>query len=541
MTFSLNKSYVIANTSGNVITLTGVGTFWLLTNPVFTLTGKSGNMITAQNITTNTSATITVSIGSISSELTITDPSTSSTQPLYVAVNIALIGVASASDSYSSSYTPDKAIDGNYATFWSGNTDTVRSTWQVDLGANFLVFETRFYSISNAYDTRIENADVYWSQNSDLSSPIVSENIGGTLLSDSNGDYGIVFSNSGSSVRYIQLKPPLGQYGTIAECQIYAYQPPSLPTTYNFSTNANSTSVGSSLNLTLSLPNNTELTNTISFTFSDNGAGGTFSSNNVQLTPSISSVIVTYTSNNVGTTVISCINNGGLTNPSSISITVFAPLVTLNIVFDGNSLTAGVGGSQPYSINCVQSLINSQYSVISSNFGVSGQTTVQMISDANSQIDGAYDPSKNYNIVVCWEGINDLYFGATITQAYNNLVTYCLGRKAKGYKVVICTLTPRQNTGTPANQETNRLAVNQLILTNWKTFADAVANIGDNIPMGLYASCTNSIYYSSSDLVHFTDVGYNIMAGIASTAIFSAIETITNNLSFNRFDAKIVV
>jgi len=537
MSFSLNKSYVIAGTSGNVITLIGVGTSWLSTNPIFTLTGGTGNIITAQNITTNTSATITISVGFISSELTITDPSTSNTQSLYVAVNVALAGIASASEVYADGYSANKAIDDNFNTFWSGTTDTNRSTWQVDLRANVLVFETRFYSISNTYDGRIKNADVYWSQNSDLSSPIVSQNIGGTLLSDSNGNYGIVFNNSGVNARYIQFKVALGEAGSIAECRVYAYQPPPPPTTYNLSANVSSISIGSAINLTLSLPNNTKLASVVTFTLSDNGNGGTFSSNNVQLTPLISSATVTYTPNSSGTKVISCINSGGLTNPSSIFITAFAPSVTLNVVFDGNSLTAGLGGSRPYSVNCIQSLVNAQYSVISSNFSVSGQTTTQMISDANSQIDGAYDSSKNYNIVVCWEGINDLYFGVTITQAYNNIVNYCLGRKAKGFKVVVVTLTPRQNVGTPANQEVNRLAVNALILQNWKTFADALADIGNNVPMGVFETCNNSIYYASTDLVHFTDVGYNILAGIVTSAIYSAINS--NSVlkqSFNRFD-----
>lgn len=195
------------------------------------------------------------------------------------------------------------------------------------------------------------------------------------------------------------------------------------------------------------------------------------------------------------------------------------PSPTVKIVFDGNSLTVGVGGSQSYAVNTVSALANAGFSVTSTNTAVSGQTTAQMLTRAPVHVDPAHDATRDFNVYVAWEGINDLYFGASVSQAYSHLVTVCQGRRAAGFKVVVGTLTPRQNTGTPAGQEASRLAVNALLRASWTTFADALADIGASSPLGVLATCTNPVYYDASDLVHFTDVGYDIVAGIVAAAI----------------------
>lgn len=76
---------VAPGSTGNVITLTGVNTAWT-TGTVFTLTnnGSTAAAITAQNVTSGTSATVTVSAGSTSGSFYITDPSTSNNATVFV-------------------------------------------------------------------------------------------------------------------------------------------------------------------------------------------------------------------------------------------------------------------------------------------------------------------------------------------------------------------------------------------------------------------------------------------------------------------------
>jgi lysophospholipase L1-like esterase len=190
----------------------------------------------------------------------------------------------------------------------------------------------------------------------------------------------------------------------------------------------------------------------------------------------------------------------------------------INVVFDGNSLTAGNGGTQPYTARCVQGLQLAGYDVNSHNLGVGGQTTAQMIARAAAVVDTLIDPTRQ-NIYVGWEGINDLYFGATAQQAYDNLVALYQGRRAAGFKVVAVTLTPRANPGTPAGYEAARLQVNDWVRQHWRTFADAVADNGSTSPVGSASCLTDTFWYP--DLVHHTDNGYTLDAGVIGNAVMS--------------------
>lgn len=182
------------------------------------------------------------------------------------------------------------------------------------------------------------------------------------------------------------------------------------------------------------------------------------------------------------------------------------------IVFDGNSMTDPVTSIYPK--NTV-SLLGTQWATL--NFGISGQTTAQMIADAVGQLDYCYETSYIKSVLVCWEGTNDLKLGANATTAYNNLVTYCQARQAAGYKVVILTILPRSDAGTPADFNTSRATVNTNIRNNFATFADVVADVAANTNIGEDGDSENATYYV--DKVHMTAAGYNIVAGIVATAV----------------------
>lgn len=80
---SLSPTFAYINQSVSV-TITGVGTNWLTSNPTFTVSGGTGASITSRTINSDTSATITLSVGSASGTLTITDPSSNNTASFLV-------------------------------------------------------------------------------------------------------------------------------------------------------------------------------------------------------------------------------------------------------------------------------------------------------------------------------------------------------------------------------------------------------------------------------------------------------------------------
>lgn len=187
---------------------------------------------------------------------------------------------------------------------------------------------------------------------------------------------------------------------------------------------------------------------------------------------------------------------------------------TLSLVLDGNSLTAFVGypGMLP-------ALLRPGFTTTIINYAVSGQTTINMLSDAVTQIDTTANKAKSYNILFMWEGINDLFFGATANAAYNRIVEYCNGRRAYGFKVLVGTLTPRTNAGTPSDYEAKRLEVNTLIRANYTTFSDGMVDIGGDANLGATGASNNTTYYY--DLVHMTTAGNQIVAGLVASTVNS--------------------
>jgi len=188
----------------------------------------------------------------------------------------------------------------------------------------------------------------------------------------------------------------------------------------------------------------------------------------------------------------------------------------LNIVFAGDSLTAGNGGSQPYTTWAVLSLQQAGYDVKYANLGIGGQTAATLLANA-STIDSRYDAGR-VNIAALEIGTNDMYFGATAAATYSTLQSLWAGRKAYGFKVVAFTITPRNNTYTPANFETSRNTLSDSIRSSRPALVDSVVDIGGSTPMGNPSFLADPTYYNA-DQVHYTDIGYNIMGSMFSSTI----------------------
>jgi hypothetical protein len=182
------------------------------------------------------------------------------------------------------------------------------------------------------------------------------------------------------------------------------------------------------------------------------------------------------------------------------------------IIFDGNSLTAVPSSTYPPR---VMASLGSNW--LYHNFGVGGQTTTEMLADVATQIDVLYDTNLSKNVVICWEWRNAISVDEhTIEQTYADCVTYCQGRQAVGFQVVVLTVLPRAYE-TYQDFENKRLAVNALIRANWGNFADALADVGTDSTIGPVDAADNIAYYY--DGMHLTDAGYTIVANIVIAAL----------------------
>jgi hypothetical protein len=145
--------------------------------------------------------------------------------------------------------------------------------------------------------------------------------------------------------------------------------------------------------------------------------------------------------------------------------------------------------------------------------GLSGQGTASMITRGTTYVD-AYYKVDTVNTVVVWIGVNDS--AQTPQYIYDNIKTYCLARKAAGFKVLVCTEIDAQHAGSGNWHSTIYLALNVLLRADY-SFADGLADLGANVNL---QDATNLTYFNA-DKIHLTDAGYSVVAGIVLTGLQS--------------------
>lgn len=193
----------------------------------------------------------------------------------------------------------------------------------------------------------------------------------------------------------------------------------------------------------------------------------------------------------------------------------------IGVAYDGNSMTDSNYSSYPAT---TMTLLGSGYTLLG-NFGVSGQTTTEMASDAATQIDPLVTPGA---FLVVWEIRNEIRnAGVDYRVAFTNMMTYCSNRTAVGWRVVLLTMLPGDSL-----VETQRTLVNACTLAS----PYIVANVAGDPRIGDGGDNLDTTYYS--DGTHMTAAGYNIVAGIVANAILSnAVIVIGTNSLITRYDS----
>jgi lysophospholipase L1-like esterase len=186
---------------------------------------------------------------------------------------------------------------------------------------------------------------------------------------------------------------------------------------------------------------------------------------------------------------------------------ILARTKTQNIVDDGDSITANVGatGGKGWPTQAFDG-IDGRATV--ANVAVSGKLLSAMYADAPTLVDPKYVVGAE-NICTIWGGTNDIAGSLAVTAAslYTMTVNYHNARHAAGFKTVAFTTLPRSNGGGGmATFEARRIELNNLIRTNWRTFADALVDVASDSVMGQEGQSTNLTYYA--DGTHPTNAGY---------------------------------
>lgn len=204
-----------------------------------------------------------------------------------------------------------------------------------------------------------------------------------------------------------------------------------------------------------------------------------------------------------------------------------------NLFFDGNSHLVMQWSKQVQ--YCEVELIASGWDI--RNFGVAGQTTVQMSSDAAAQIDVLYNAGYAKNILVAFEVTNDMFFNG-VANIQTNYEAYCAARQAAGFSVIACQIMTRTSGGnangyTQTQYDLATDAFNVWLDANWQNFADAYVTApaetfvyrSDYASDAAYASAmaalrANTTYFYTDEL-HLTEEGYRLWGVKQLTAINS--------------------
>lgn len=191
---------------------------------------------------------------------------------------------------------------------------------------------------------------------------------------------------------------------------------------------------------------------------------------------------------------------------------------SLQVLCDGNSLTAGLGhvsaeDAYPGQLSRILGDCSGNMSV--KNLGNGGQTTLDMLARAPTQIDPLLDRKFDLNVVVAWEGTNQLKLGSSRDDAYQALVQYCQARRAAGFRVIILTILPRSNNDVPDSFAASRDYVNHALRENWQTFADGLVDVAAD---SRFNDVTDPTYYLD-DGIHLNEFAYRIIAEKVVVAI----------------------
>ena len=180
------------------------------------------------------------------------------------------------------------------------------------------------------------------------------------------------------------------------------------------------------------------------------------------------------------------------------------------LAFDGDSLTHGFGSTcnRNYPVQLAV-----PPSVLRYNVAEYGDTFVTLSSEASTRIDPLIAAGQT-NVLVLWAGTNDLAAGTSASTLYSDITSYISARHTAGWKVVILTITPRNDSAWDSTYETQRGLLNTSILGN-AAGADGVVNLTTIADL---LTTTNTTYFLS-DQLHLTSTGYGIVAAAVDAVI----------------------
>lgn len=194
-----------------------------------------------------------------------------------------------------------------------------------------------------------------------------------------------------------------------------------------------------------------------------------------------------------------------------------------NIIVDGDSTAVGQTfplGRQPANLLMEGADPRATFKTVA----IGGQTVDMCAADAATEIDPLIIPGA-LNVVITRFGTNNFYFSSgieSVTSVLGKVEAYHVARVAAGWDaVILSTITPRTQAGTPSNFETKRLDFNTQLRAYCAANSTAVlADIGGDSRIGQSNQSDDLRYYDGSG-VHHSRLGWRVSVDYWKRALAS--------------------
>jgi lysophospholipase L1-like esterase len=303
----------------------------------------------------------------------------------------------------------------------------------------------------------------------------------------------------------------LSSYGTVSFEEFELYDDSTPPATdLTITPNAENVKFGDSI--TYSVADDEDQT----VTFTDNGAGGSFSPSNVATLDSSNSYqqVVTYTPAKVGDATLNATSSGLNTDYQS---DIFVSPYSTRIGFIGDSITAGVANNGSGNIIAADTAVDVAMSDLGGGFvafnkGVSGSTTGSWLGTIDAV--AASLVGDGVDITSIMLGVNDASAGVETATYKSNLQTIIDSLKSAGLRQVIL------------QDPIWRVDAGQRLLEYQTAIAELVAENGGYVLQGDTAAYD---YFAANqsqlgDGVHPSEAGHLVLGGLWADAILDNLE-----------------
>jgi lysophospholipase L1-like esterase len=187
-----------------------------------------------------------------------------------------------------------------------------------------------------------------------------------------------------------------------------------------------------------------------------------------------------------------------------------------NLVFDGDSISAGAGAPQGRGLDAqVAAVLGGTLTI--HNVAVGGRPVYQCLALYDHTVAPLYQPRNPHNIIVFHAGDNDISAGRNARRTYTAFTAYTALAHRQGWKVVVSTEFRRPDF--PPAKEQQLELYNRLLLSN-AAKADVVVNLDADSRFADLGKRSDSAVFSP-DHIHPTEGGYRILAAMLTPAIQS--------------------